>query len=371
MKRWPTWRRATALGSLLVLASSNPLTVKENDENAWQEKPSEHIRIAPLNPQGITFGPKPTWSLSVAFRCKADTYLPERFAAALMSADNQIIAATNVDELRIAASLTKVMTMRIAYRLLDEGKIHLSDKIKFSEKASSTHPNSLMQYKIEEGDEITLRDALYALGVKSANDVGVAVAEYITGVLNGTGNGSVEEFADLMNAEAKTLGMTRTFYTNPHGLFEGKHSKQRTTARDQMTLMLRTYQDYPHHRQYLASARFVPETPKLLAGMKNWAAQHEDISEKDGAFVIKTVKSEDPQDFESIAGTQTKLLHQDIMPGLRIVFAKSGYTTWSGYNLVFVAKRGTQVFAGAHFGMREAELRDLCVANGLRELRIP
>lgn len=113
------------------------------------------------------------------------------------------------------ASTTKLMT---AYLALKYGK--LEDMV--------TVTDSVTGFAIDEvvcglypGGQVKLYDLLCGLLLKSGNDCGVAIAEYISG--------SVEAFAELMNEEAKELGATGTHFVNPHGLHEDDHY---TTAYD-------------------------------------------------------------------------------------------------------------------------------------------
>ena len=80
---------------------------------------------------------------------------------------------------------------------------------------------------LEVGASITLKDALYILVVKSANDIAVAIAETVSG--------SVPAFVDEMNGMAEAMGLTATHYVNPHGLH---NEAQVTSARDLAVLAL-------------------------------------------------------------------------------------------------------------------------------------
>ena len=68
---------------------------------------------------------------------------------------------------------------------------------------------------LKEGDRLTLNQALHALLMKSANDAAVAIAEHI--------GGSVEQFAEMMNEEARAIGATNSHFVNPHGLTADDH----------------------------------------------------------------------------------------------------------------------------------------------------
>ena len=142
------------------------------------------------------------------------------------------------------ASLTKLMTAYVAFAAIAQGRISLDTPIKVSKKAWNQAPS---KSGLPVGSSITLRDALYILVVKSANDIAVAVAEAVSG--------STDKFVDEMNGMARAMGLTATHYVNPHGL----HAEaQVTTARDLAVLSLYIWRDYP---QYLPM--FSTEAVKL------------------------------------------------------------------------------------------------------------
>jgi serine-type D-Ala-D-Ala carboxypeptidase (penicillin-binding protein 5/6) len=137
-------------------------------------------------------------------------------AAALFDVNShEVLYANNATERLYPASLTKVLTALIA---LEKGK--LDDVITVSKNAEIKESGAQL-CGFKEGDQITLEQALHGLLMYSGNDAGVAIAEYISG--------SVEEFANLMNETAKSLGATNSNFVNPHGLSDENHY---TTAYD-------------------------------------------------------------------------------------------------------------------------------------------
>ena len=112
-----------------------------------------------------------------------------------------------------------------------KGKVRPETLITFSANAEAQDP-SKMGFKA--GTQLTLENALRMLMVKSANDVAVAIAEGL--------GGSVEGFADEMNARARRLGMTGSHFVNPHGL---PNPEQYTTARDMAVLARALIRDFP------------------------------------------------------------------------------------------------------------------------------
>lgn len=142
----------------------------------------------------------------------------------------KIIYEKNKDEKRSPASMTKMMTLLLTMEALENGNVKLDDKVHISKKAASMGGTQLF---IEEGSDVELLTLLKGMGIGSANDAAVAVAEYI--------GGTEENFVNMMNKRAKELGCKNTSFKNPHGLDEDGHY---TTAYD-MSLIARELLKYP------------------------------------------------------------------------------------------------------------------------------
>ncbi len=134
------------------------------------------------------------------------------------------------------ASLTKLMTVYVVFRMIESGQVTLDTPIKITALAAK-QPPSKMGYKV--GSELTLDNALKIMMVKSANDIAMAVGETL--------GGSSDKFAVLMNAEAKRLGMTGSHFVNPNGLHSDDHY---TTARDLAILTLQLRREFPQYAHY-------------------------------------------------------------------------------------------------------------------------
>ncbi len=130
-------------------------------------------------------------------------------AGVFNTATGEIPYAQNIYDPLYPASTTKILT---AYIALKEG--NLDDVITVSENALNLDPDSSTCGLIA-GDQITLRDLLFGLMMKSGNDAAVAIAEYISG--------DVTAFAAKMNEEARMLGATKSNFVNPHGLPDDNH----------------------------------------------------------------------------------------------------------------------------------------------------
>jgi D-alanyl-D-alanine carboxypeptidase len=131
-----------------------------------------------------------------------------RYAAALIDArTGEVLYANAFRELRHPASITKVMTLFLAFDALASGTLKLTDSVPFSAHAVSQRPSRL---GLAAGKSITVDQAIRIIAVKSANDVAVALAEKIAG--------SEPAFVAMMTHKARVLGMRDTVYANASGL---------------------------------------------------------------------------------------------------------------------------------------------------------
>lgn len=131
---------------------------------------------------------------------------------------NKILYEKDKDKKMYPASMTKIMTMLIVMEELENGRIKLDDEVIISKKAQSMGGTQIF---IEEGSSVKVEDLIKGIGIASANDAAVAIAEYIYG--------SEEKFVEKMNERARELGCVNTNFKNPHGLDEEGHY---TTAYD-------------------------------------------------------------------------------------------------------------------------------------------
>jgi D-alanyl-D-alanine carboxypeptidase (penicillin-binding protein 5/6) len=176
----------------------------------------------------------------------ADLRVPSsepRYAAIVIDAGSgDILYQERADSPRYPASITKIMTLYLAFEALSTGQLHESDLITVSPLAASQAPTKL---GLRPGDTITVEDAMHAIAVKSANDMAVALAEKI--------GGTESRFAAMMTLKAQELGMTHTRYVNANGLPD---SRQITSARDIATLCLAVLRDYPQYYHYFGTEQF-------------------------------------------------------------------------------------------------------------------
>ncbi len=149
----------------------------------------------------------------------AETALPSVSAEAAILFDathDTVLFEKNADEKLYPASITKLMTA-----LLVLEKADLNDTVVFSKTAVTGLESGAVTLGLQEGDRVSVRDCLYGLLLKSANEVANGLAEHV--------GGSIQGFADMMNQKAAELGCTGTHFTNPSGLNDPDHY---TTARD-------------------------------------------------------------------------------------------------------------------------------------------
>src|SRR5215813_5011306 len=230
------------------------------------------------------------------------------YAIVVDANSGSILHASNPDALRHPASLTKIMTLYMLFERLEAGKLKLDSQLKVSAHAEDQAPTKL---DLEDGETISVEDAIKGMVTRSANDAAVVVAEALAG--------SEEEFARLMTRKAQALGMTKTVYRNASGL---PNDAQVTTARDQAILGRAIQERFPAYYKYFKTQSFV--------------------------FRGQTI------------GNHNRLLGK--VEGVDGI--KTGYTHTSGFNLVTSMRREKRhvvavVLGGSSASSRDARMREL------------
>ncbi len=203
--------------------------------------------------------------ISFEYPAVAQQQLPDiksQSAILIDSATGTVLFEKNPHEKLEPASITKIMTLLLAFETIESGRIKMDDVIKISERAWKTGGS---QAYLGPGEEQKLEVLLKCIAIASANDASVAVAEYI--------GGSVEGFVKMMNDKAKLLGMNDTNFVNPHGLSDANHY---TSAFD-IAIMTRelvkhkkifdwstVWIDYLEHTDKKREATMLANTNKLL-----------------------------------------------------------------------------------------------------------
>ncbi len=176
---------------------------------------------------------------------------PEVAAKAYLVMDvssGQILAGKDMDSPVEPASLTKLMSAYVVFDALRAKKITLTQTLPVSERAWKT-PGSRMY--IDPKMQVPVEDLIKGMIVQSGNDATVALAEGVAG--------TVERFVEMMNEQAKALGLKSTHYTNVDGLPDPAHV---TTARELALLSARLMQDFPEDAKYYAIKKWrYPGTP--------------------------------------------------------------------------------------------------------------
>ncbi len=170
-------------------------------------------------------------------------YTVPKYAAILVNSDTgEVLYARQADAPRFPASITKIMTLYVAFEELRDGRLRDNEAIRVSATAASQPPSKL---GLRPGATITVREAMGVIATKSANDIAVALAERISG--------SQAAFAERMNWTAKRLGMLRTNFLNATGLPNPAHI---TTARDIAVLSRALIRDFPQRYSLFSAASF-------------------------------------------------------------------------------------------------------------------
>jgi len=217
------------------------------------------------------------------------------YSAIIVDAQNgEILLARAADSIRHPASLTKMMTLYMAFDAIKDGSLSLNDRITVSQHAASMSPSKL---GLRPGQTIRVEDAIKSIVTKSANDIAVALGERL--------GGTERAFASRMTRRAHVIGMSRTTFRNASGLPD---PQQVTTARDMAKLAMALLRDFPDRYHYF--------------GIRNF--------EYNGAVMTN----------------HNRLLGQ--YPGLDGI--KTGYINASGFNLVASAKQNGRRLVGVVFG---------------------
>jgi D-alanyl-D-alanine carboxypeptidase len=181
-----------------------------------------------------------------------------RHAALLIDAENgDVLYEMEANQSWYPASLTKLMTLYMAFSALESGRLRLSDRMSVSSHASHQPTSKL---GLRPWDSISVEDAILAIVTRSANDAAVVMAEKIAG--------SESQFAIKMTSTAHSIGMYGSHFMNATGL---PHDWQTTTAHDMALLAMKIHQNFPQYYPYFAvdslyyDGRYLRSTNKFVA----------------------------------------------------------------------------------------------------------
>ncbi|MBL4739406.1 MAG: D-alanyl-D-alanine carboxypeptidase [SAR86 cluster bacterium] len=244
------------------------------------------------------------YAFSLLFILLIPTSSEARYASIVMdSRTGQVLFSRNADDRLYPASLTKIMTLYMAFDALSRGELKFDQYLKVSKRAEGQTPTKL---GLKAGSTIKVKDAIFGLITKSANDAATVLAEAMAP--------TEAAFARKMTKRAQKLGMSRTSFRNASGL---PNRRQRSTARDMALLGAAMIHDFPQYYNYMSLQSFNYKG-------KSYKNHNNLLGKYAGADGIKT-----------------------------------GYIRASGFNLVASAKRGSNRLIGVVFGGRSAKSRDL------------
>jgi len=157
----------------------------------------------------------------------------------------KILFEKDADNSIYPASMTKIMTSIIAFELLKKGELELDEKFIISENAWRLSSAGYSSMFIMIGDEVSVENLLKGIIIASGNDACVALAEGIAG--------SEEQFAIMMTAKAKEIGMENTNFANASGI---NHPDNNSTVRDILIMSNYLIKNYPDYYKYFREKEF-------------------------------------------------------------------------------------------------------------------
>jgi serine-type D-Ala-D-Ala carboxypeptidase (penicillin-binding protein 5/6) len=176
---------------------------------------------------------------NAAFDIKARTAILQDFLS------GEILYEKDPDKSIYPASMTKIMTSIIAFELIKSGDLDLNEKFIISENAWRLSSAGYSSMFIMVGDEVSVEDLLKGIIIASGNDACVALAEGIAG--------TEDEFAILMTAKAKEIGMENTNFANSSGI---NNTENVSTVRDIMKMSNYLIREFPEEYKYFAEKEF-------------------------------------------------------------------------------------------------------------------
>lgn len=244
--------------------------------------------------------------------------LEGKAAVLLDYATGQVLFEKNPDQTIPPASLTKLMTLHLAYKKLAEGKIKREDLVQIRAEAWAAKFNDSSLMFLEPGQKVTVGEIMKGVAIPSGNDASVALAQHIAG--------SVDAFVTMMNDEATAMGYKNMHFVDPHGLSPNNlvtagefadfarryiqlHPEAMAELHSQKTFAYPTYENLPDDRK----AGLTPE-------------QHTPITQDNRNGLLWT--------FEGVDGLKT------------------GYVDEAGFNIALSAKRGEMRLIGVILGVQ-------------------
>jgi len=180
-----------------------------------------------------------TANSNAAFDVKARTAILQDYLS------GEILFEKDADKSIYPASMTKIMTAIIAFDLIRSGDLNLDEKFLVSENAWRLSSAGYSSMFIMVGDEVSVENLLKGIIIASGNDACVALAEGIAG--------TEDEFAVMMTAKAKEIGMENTNFANSSGI---NNTENVSTVRDIMLMSRYLIKEFPEEYKYFAEKEF-------------------------------------------------------------------------------------------------------------------
>ena len=180
-----------------------------------------------------------TFNSNAAFEIKARTAILQDYLS------GEILYEMDSDKSIYPASMTKIMTAIIAFELLQSGDLNLDEKFIVSENAWRLSSAGYSSMFIMVGDEVSVENLLKGIIVASGNDACIALAEGIAG--------TEDEFAIMMTAKAKEIGMVNTNFANSSGI---NNTENVSTVRDIMIMSNYLIKNFPEKYKYFSEKKF-------------------------------------------------------------------------------------------------------------------
>jgi serine-type D-Ala-D-Ala carboxypeptidase (penicillin-binding protein 5/6) len=244
----------------------------------------------------------------------------------------RVLTSDSADQLNHPASLTKMMTLYLAFDALHRGKLGWDTKLKVSKNAAGKHPTKL---GLKAGTTVTVREAVNGMIIKSANDAATVMGEAL--------GGSESGFGRIMTQKARALGMSRTVFVNPSGLPD---PRQITTARDMSTLAVALINDYPTEYRLFSQTGFVYRG-RPIRGHNNLMYRYQGMdgiktgyTDASGFNIVSAVRQGNRRVIGVVLGGATARSRDDKMAGLLNRYVKEAASTGNTRLVASIGNRG-------------------------------
>ncbi|PTE11971.1 D-alanyl-D-alanine carboxypeptidase [Mesorhizobium helmanticense] len=253
-----------------------------------------------------------------------------RSAAIVIDAKTgKVLYSSDADGRRYPASLTKMMTLYLTFEAMAKGKIAKNSRVVFSARAAAEPPTKL---GVRPGGVVTVETAILSMVTKSANDSATALGELL--------GGNEANFARMMTAKARALGMKSTVFRNANGLPD---PGQFTTARDMAMLGIALREHFPQYYGYFSQRSFlygrkrINGHNRLLGRIKGVDGIKTGYTRASGFNLVSSVSDGDRRIVAVVMGGKSGGSRDNQMAGLINAYMPKASSRGSG---VLIAKAG-------------------------------